>query len=1134
MKPQTTPLSGLLAGAVLCCFPSLVSANGLQWIPGPVSVTGGGPGVLLIDTSNDLGDWLSTNPAGNGLALTDANATGTYYFGFDWTITNNSGETGGGGFFGGLWLYQDGAERPGFGNGWGPMAYGIAGPGGDALASPTTLYSVGQKVRLVAKIQYMAGGDEIITLWVNPNGGQAEGSQSGVPVVTTTRNAAMNRVRLRTGNGSGASTLERLMISTDFASAAAWDLDGDGMADGWERRAGLNPTLNDAAGDPDADGLSNLQEYLAGTNPFLSDTDGDGLSDGQEVLVLNTNPLLVDTDGDTLSDAVETNTGVYVNENNTGTNPLLADTDGDGYDDGLEVRLGSNPLQSASTPASGNLDLVGMEHFDYLNGTAIAGRSGGEAFDYDNSTESGIFTGHTGSSSSWQVISGNPQVEGGKLITGGFFPRSSGSALRRFNGPGTGNAVGSDERAGVFSAVNIPQAQRQTLYFRVNMRRTSQAVWSGVSLYQYGSERIFIGVPGGANPATGRREFCIDEKGGTVDFSGVAAQSWQSYRLVGKVDLPSGLVSIWVDPDLGAGEGANPVLLSRTHSNLSNLDLTGIRLGSDGRTEWDELVVATTWSGLSTAARDGDSDGLRDTWEIAHGLDFESALGDEGAAGDPDEDGVANMQEQQRGSHPLLVDTDGDGLPDSVETNTGVWVSASDRGSNPASADSDLDGLGDLVETNTGVFVDANDTGTNPNLPDTDGDGGLDGAEVLYASNPLDPASLYGGDRKLVGADNFDSYADGSIADMQGGSGFDYDNSRANDFFIGHTGTSSDWDVVFGSPGLVGGKLRTQDSGAKREFNGPEEGSGPSSDERFGAVNEGDDADRKAVYFRVDLTREANVAWSGLSAYDFGTERSFAGVVGAPNPQSGKFEFSLGSPGAVVYSGIEPVPGQPYTLVVKIDYVADTMSLWVNPDLKAAEGPPTLTNAFTITNWTTAVRLASGGAGACEWDNLVVGYDWSALGVFPGQGDGSGGGGDFATWIAGFPGVGAQNGLTDDPDADGLPNAIEQILGGDPTAFTVGLTALAGSQGVFRFRHHRSNEPASDITASYEWSTDMQAWHASGASNAGGVTVSLADAVVEDRDAPETDLVEVTATVTAGQTGKLFVRLVATQQPPGN
>lgn len=173
---------------------------------------------------------------------------------------------------------------------------------------------------------------------------------------------------------------------------------------------------------------------------------------------------------------------------------------------------------------------------------------------------------------------------------------------------------------------------------------------------------------------------------------------------------------------------------------------------------------------------DSDGDGLPNAWEVENGLNPNSAAGNDGANGDPDGDGVTNLQEYQRGSNPQLADTDGDGLPDGVETKTGVWVSASDTGTDPTKADSDGDGLSDAVETNTGVFVDENDTGTDPNKPDTDGDGLPDLWEVrnnLLASPPDGATGANGadGDPDGDGLNNAGEYAAGTdphLADTDG------------------------------------------------------------------------------------------------------------------------------------------------------------------------------------------------------------------------------------------------------------------------------------------------------------------------------------------------------------------------------
>jgi YD repeat-containing protein len=56
--------------------------------------------------------------------------------------------------------------------------------------------------------------------------------------------------------------------------------------------------------------------------------------------------------------------------------------------------------------------------------------------------------------------------------------------------------------------------------------------------------------------------------------------------------------------------------------------------------------------GQSRLGRDGDGDGLPDSWEYAHGLNPFSAVGNDGAAGDPDGDGWTNLQEWTARTNP--------------------------------------------------------------------------------------------------------------------------------------------------------------------------------------------------------------------------------------------------------------------------------------------------------------------------------------------------------------------------------------------------------------------------------------------------------------------------------------------------
>lgn len=193
---------------------------------------------------------------------------------------------------------------------------------------------------------------------------------------------------------------------------------------------------------------------------------------------------------------------------------------------------------------------------------------------------------------------------------------------------------------------------------------------------------------------------------------------------------------LWIDNTLIA-TGAAPTL---TNNGAAQLQIGGNPNAGrawfgfiDDVAMWKRPLTDQEIGSIYTAGRDGkalstlmvntdsDLDGLPDTWETLYGLNPNSNVGDDGAAGDPDLDGLTNAQEfNPRGTNPKNPDTDNDGLKDGEEI--------SPYNTNPLIADTDGDGLSDGLEVNT--------YHTNPLQTDTDGDGAADGAEVANGTNP--------------------------------------------------------------------------------------------------------------------------------------------------------------------------------------------------------------------------------------------------------------------------------------------------------------------------------------------------------------------------------------------------------------
>lgn len=116
--------------------------------------------------------------------------------------------------------------------------------------------------------------------------------------------------------------------------------------------------------------------------------------------------------------------------------------------------------------------------------------------------------------------------------------------------------------------------------------------------------------------------------------------------------------------------------------------------------------------------------------------------------------------------------------------------------------------------------------------------------------------------------------------------------------------------------------------------------------------------------------------------------------------------------------------------------------------------------------------------------------------------------------------AGVNDGPTDDPDFDGVDNALEFVLGGEPLASDPSILPDLNASGTdFVFTFNRSDESEAEIALTFQHGTNLSSWTdvAIGAAGAGVV------GVVENDAAPDT----VTVTIPKGVNTSLFGRLQA-------
>ena len=126
----------------------------------------------------------------------------------------------------------------------------------------------------------------------------------------------------------------------------------------------------------------------------------------------------------------------------------------------------------------------------------------------------------------------------------------------------------------------------------------------------------------------------------------------------------------------------------------------------------------------------------------------------------------------------------------------------------------------------------------------------------------------------------------------------------------------------------------------------------------------------------------------------------------------------------------------------------------------------------------------------------------------------------YANWLtANSPATG----FITDSDNDGVPNGVENVLGTNPNTSSAGLTEVSATASTAIFKHTLNPTVASDVTYTYEWSTDLTEWKASGGTNAGTTTATITPST------PVSGVVTVTTAITSGPAAKLFSRIKAIQ-----
>ena len=483
----------------------------------------------------------------------------------------------------------------------------------------------------------------------------------------------------------GLTVMEEAAANTNPQSP---DTDSDTLGDKWEATYngsfGANPLMpakmEELGFDNDSDGLTLMEEEAANTNSSSNDTDGDGLGDKWEVTYngsFGVNPLVPANDSVLASDN-DSDGLTLLQEATANTNSTVNDTDGDGLGDRWEVTYnglpGVNPLENVT-----DIELAS----DLDNDTLNLSRE-----EKANTNPSLKDTDSDGLNDSYELI----------LMTNPALADSDNDGLNdkwevTYNGlPGVNPLMAATEG------------------------------------------ELLSDMDGDGLNLLGEAEANTDPNSGDTDGDGVDDKDEVLTKPAASLtdaDNDS-LNDKWEFENMNA-PGVNVTEKATPEELASDLDGDGLNLLEEAMANTDPTSEDTDGDGLNdgyevltlmtnATLNDTDGDYLDDKWEVDYalisGVNPLIAITASLLASDDDNDSLSLIEESRVNTHPLLSDTDGDGLGDGWEVRY-----SSVSGVNPlvnATADelaSDTDGDGltllDEFKANTNPEVADNPILTN-------------------------------------------------------------------------------------------------------------------------------------------------------------------------------------------------------------------------------------------------------------------------------------------------------------------------------------------------------------------------------------------------------------------------------------